>query len=519
MRRSLVLLVLTSALLGLPAFAAPIVLDGEVPQDGSAFLQLPFEVPAGTEEIEVRHDDLSADNILDFGVADPERLRGWGGGNTEPAVIGLDAASRSYLPGPIPAGTWNVIVGKAKIVSPPGRYHLEIELRTTATLPPQRERRPYVASPALSTGPRWYAGDFHVHSRESGDAHPTLDEIADFAHARGLDFVVITDHNTVSQLDFLSDVQARHPEVLLIPGVEFTTYAGHANGIGAHQYVDFRLGVQGRTIDDVTRDFFDQGAVFSINHPVLDLGDACIGCAWKHEQDRSRVGAIEIQTGAWSKTGVFFGDRALTYWDAYCARGFRVAALGGSDDHRGGQTPGSLDSAIGSPTTLVYADELSERAIVQAVREGRTVVKREGPDDPMVDLTTAEKLHVGDTVFGHTTLRVSVTGGMGQQVRLVHNGQAQPPVEVTSDPFAYELPITAPETGADRWRAEVVDGKPRTVTSHLWIVQNPGPTSVGCACASDGEDSTLTLAGLLVLGLGFVLRGRKRYRFTARVTT
>src|SRR5687767_11751642 len=79
-----------------------IPIDGTVPADGEFFL-LPFDVPAGTVEIEIRHDDLSDENILDWGLFEPDgKFRGYGGGNEEPAVVGLDAASRSYLAGPIP---------------------------------------------------------------------------------------------------------------------------------------------------------------------------------------------------------------------------------------------------------------------------------------------------------------------------------------------------------------------------------------------------------------------------------
>ena len=46
--------------------------------------------------------------------------------------MGVDRASRSYVPGPIAAGTWRVVVGKAKIVSEPAMYQLRVTLRTAA---------------------------------------------------------------------------------------------------------------------------------------------------------------------------------------------------------------------------------------------------------------------------------------------------------------------------------------------------------------------------------------------------
>jgi hypothetical protein len=130
-----------------------------------------------------------------------------------------------------------VVTGKAKVLVRPARFRLEVELRSAPTLAPQLERRPSVHAPALVKEARWYAGDFHVHSRESGDAEPMLDENAVLARGRGLDFVELSDHNLTSRLTLTDDPQSRHPRLLVVPGVEFTTYAGHASGIGATEYL------------------------------------------------------------------------------------------------------------------------------------------------------------------------------------------------------------------------------------------------------------------------------------------
>ena len=201
--------------------AEPTVIEGDVPADG-AFFTVPFEVPPGVAELELRHDDLSSTNILDWGLFAPDGgFVGWGGGNSEPAVINPLASSRSYRPTPLTPGTWRVLVGKALVTQRPARFRLEVETRATATLPAQA-RTPYAATLPLELGERYYAGDLHVHSLESGDARPSLSEIATFARSRGLDFVALSEHNTLSGLDFFADVQAQAPALLLVPSVEFT---------------------------------------------------------------------------------------------------------------------------------------------------------------------------------------------------------------------------------------------------------------------------------------------------------
>ncbi len=520
MRRALVL-----ALLLVPASASAqdIVLDADVPADATPYFEVPFTVPAGVAEIEITHDDGSDQNILDWGLRDPNGFRGWGGGNTEPAIVGAEAASRSYLRGPIAEGEWAVLIGQAKVESAPAHYHIEITFRPAPTLEPQTERRPYATADALSSGPRWFAGDFHVHSRESGDASPTLDAIADFARSRGLDFVELSDHNVVSQLDYIDDAQSRYPDLLFVPGVEVTTYWGHANAIGATSFIDFA--VQSGTdvsIDTIVAATEAQGAAFSINHPVLDLGNQCIGCAWDLDVDASHLDAIELQNGAYSITGSLFYRSAVRFWEARLGTGAHVAAIGGSDDHSAGTNTGALSSPIGSPTTMVYAEELSAEAIVRAVQAGRTVVKLEGPGDPMVELTAGDAM-IGDTVTDRTVeLTARVTGGMGATIAFVQNGRALDPIAVDADPFETTLTVSAPPGDSDdRYRVELqIDGRPRAVTSHLYVQatgeppQDAGadggpeaPAGGGCSCRVQAGSSE-TPALLVALAL-LVLRRRR----------
>ena len=60
--------------------------------------------------------------------------------------------------------------------------------------PPERSaRRELPAGPGL----QWLAGDLHAHTVHS-DGALTVPELAVLAVERGLDFLAITDHNTIS---------------------------------------------------------------------------------------------------------------------------------------------------------------------------------------------------------------------------------------------------------------------------------------------------------------------------------
>lgn len=488
-----------------------LTLEGEVPEGGPDHFLLPFEVPEGVVEIEVAHDDLSSENILDWGLDDPDGFRGWGGGNSEPAVVGLEAASRSYLPGPMPAGTWSVVVGKAKVTERPATYAVTVTLRTAATLAPEAGREPYVAAAPLRSGPGWFAGDLHVHSRDSGDASPTLDEIGAEAVENGLDFVVISDHNTVSQDALLVAAQARWPELLFLPGIEFTTYDGHAGAVGATEWVNHRIGLDGATIEAAAAAISAQGAFLVVNHPSLDLGELCIGCAWEQPLDPAAVGGVELITGGWDPVGKLFFEDNVALWESWLDLGHRVTPVGGSDDHKAGEDEGATGSPIGSPTTWVWAEQLDEAGILEGLRAGRAVIQLQGPGDPFLDLSADEEPAAGEDIPDSSGLTATVTGGQGGRLQWIVDGAVVEELDVDADPFESARRFDAPAAGL-RVRAQwLVEGEPRVVTGYRYLRDAPAeaagggeaaPAKAGCGCGASGTGGAAPLGvGLLLVGL------------------
>jgi MYXO-CTERM domain-containing protein len=484
--------------------------EGDVTAAGGDYVVVDFDVPAGTQEIRISHTDGSSAVILDWGVWGPDGFRGWGGGNTEDAIIGVNESSRSYRTGPIQPGTWQLVIGKAQLDAGSGHYAVDVVCDSASTLP-VRARAPF-APAVLDDRRRWYKGDFHVHSTESGDATATLDQIVALARSRGLDFVNLSDHNTDSQLPLAAAAQAAQtaqPGVLLLRGAEITTYAGHGNAVGLGAYVDHRVGLAGRTIGQVLDDVAAQRAVFLVNHPTLDLGDACIGCAWKHPTTPwDKVTGMEVITGKWDVVERLFVPGAVALWDDLAAQGFRIAAVGGSDDHRAGAGTGLTDSQLGSPTTLVLADELSEAAILEGLRRGRTIVQLRGPDDPRVEMRIGEA-EIGDDVegVGEAEIDVAIEGGAGTFVQLWRDGEKIAQAEVTADAASHRFE-DRPGAQVRRYRVELVDGAGHrlVVTSHIYVhgVTDGG----GCGCASGGAGGGL--GGLAVAALTALLRARRR---------
>jgi hypothetical protein len=166
---------------------------------------------------------------------------------------------------------------------------------------------------------------------------------------------------------------------------------------------------------------------------------------------------------------------------------------------------------------MVFAEELSVDAILAGIRIGRTVVKVNGVDDPMLE-TELSGARMGDTVVADSaTLSVVVTNGMGRTLQVIKNGDVVETVTVSSDSFTHEMSVEAPTEGEDRYRHQVMNGlDAQTIGSYVWLRATdgtePGEGSSGCSCriATPADHDTGILLTVLAFGAWYWRRGRAR---------
>ncbi|MDB6012942.1 MAG: hypothetical protein JWL65_5192 [Gammaproteobacteria bacterium] len=455
--------------------------------DNQTWRLVPFEVPPGTTRITIDFDYTTRDlrTTIDIGLLGPDGFRGqdgfrgWSGGNKRSFTISATDATPSYLPGPIRSGQWNLLLGIPNIRQHShGQYTASVLFEREAT-----GRAPAQFGPTLRAQPGWYRGDLHMHtahsdgsclSRRQQRVPCPLFLTARTASERGLDFIAITDHNTISHADAIRELQPYFDDLLLIPGREITTFHGHANLFGSVAMLDFRVG--GGEVPDwntlLTNLEQTGGGVLSINHPVRPSGEQCMGCGWTPQGaiDYARIQAVEVVNGLdadtpWSGIG---------FWQHLLDQGYQLTALGGSDNHDALQ-PGA--NAIGTPTTVIYADELSQTGIVAAIRRGRVFVDVAGTRDRALDLTaTADRqiAHMGDALAVPAGANVhfegTVNGVAGGEVEVILDGRR---VSLLKDPSIH----SAAKSFDFLWRA---DGQRhwlrldvRDDASHLALIGNP----------------------------------------------
>jgi hypothetical protein len=451
-------------------------LRGTIAHGTDGYVLVPFEVPSGIKRLNVTFSYTGKEDhtTLDLGLLDPQRFRGWSGGNKHAFSVGIADATPSYLPGPLPTGTWKLLIGVAYLgEGHTSNYTAHVHFVRTDEV----DTAGFSASP-LATGDRWYRGDLHMHTAhsdgsctsQSGKMVPCPVFITvEQAVKQKLDFIAITDHNTVSHYDAERELQPYFDQILLIPGREITTYSGHANIFGPTDFIDFRSEATGApSINEVFRGARDAGAFVSVNHPGDPTGASCIGCGWSvADTDWNLVNGIEAING--NDPRHYEAD--IRFWDQQLAKGYRLVAIGGSDTHRPER------GTIGHPTTVVHAHELSVHGILDAIRVGHDCIDLTASHDRVIDVQASDgaaRAAMGERLTAapneSVALAVHVTGSAGATLRWLLDGKVistLPPSPLSGDSADQTANWTS--DGQRHWiRAEV-----RTADGTLQLLGNP----------------------------------------------
>ncbi|SFD80098.1 hypothetical protein SAMN05216378_1483 [Paenibacillus catalpae] len=385
-----------------------------------SYLEVPFHLEGRVERIDVsyRYEQSGAEAVVDIGLCSPDGIVGWSGGARASFFVGTELATPGYLARPIIEGEWAVLLGAYKIPADGTMVTVDVVL----TEPHER----------------WMKGDLHMHSVHS-DGRYTIESAKASCAARGLDFMALTDHNTLSQ-----NQSALVPDerLLLLPGVELTSYFGHANVYGAPEALrDFRV----TTPEGAKAELGDiraKGGFVSLNHPF------CPSCPWELGFDLP-YDAIEVWNGPWRA----LNEHAVAWWQEQLAAGRRLIALGGSDTH-------AEDRFVkhGRPTAAVRTDTGTAQGVLDSIRRGRVVLSFD-PDETFLNLTSGA-YGVGDQMpraeidgTGAIPLVIDVEGARGDHVTLWSDRGIE---------AAWHIAASA-EVPAKAWEADVSDGG--------WVVQ------------------------------------------------
>ena len=400
-------------------------------------------------------------SLLTLSLFDPHGFRGAGHRYSPRQTIelGPNEATPGFVAGALPAGEWSVEVDVHSVIArldgAPNGYELLVE-----TIPESHARSAAPPSPRTpaSRGPGWYRGELHLHTTHS-DGQWSPAEMAVEARGRGLDFMFLTDHNTNTGIAELR--RAVGGQTLVLPGAELTTFNGHALALGVERWIDWRIGLEGRSANDVAQAVRAAGGLFVVAHPDALPDDICTGCRWTHEGfDPGLADGVEVWGGLWNGPEEE-NPGCVGLWHHWLDAGHRLTATGATDAHHKKHWEGAV------PLTYVYAEELSLSGILDAVRAGRTFVSS-GPELEMRAVAAdGREWPTGATVPASARIEASCSRSPEAKLRMVSGGTITARAEVTG-----RGSVSAPAAGA-RWHvAELWDREADVmlaVTSPIYV--------------------------------------------------
>ncbi|TCL73313.1 hypothetical protein EDC14_1005175 [Hydrogenispora ethanolica] len=213
---------------------------------------------------------------------------------------------------------------------------------------------------------RWLSFELHAHTLHSDGAH-TLAELAGFARQRGYDGLAVTDHNTIAAWAEWEAVTAA-TGVRILPGLEWTTFHGHALLLNIPQYVDWRaLGTF--DLERGIRAVHDQGGLFGIAHPFRLGNPICTGGYWEYRAGHGSADYLEVwsQSLPAARTG---NQRAFQWWTRLLDAGCRITAVAGSDLHR----LAPAEALARTYLAVDGGDDPGPAAAIRALRSGAVTV-------------------------------------------------------------------------------------------------------------------------------------------------
>ncbi|MCC5974773.1 MAG: CehA/McbA family metallohydrolase [Rubellimicrobium sp.] len=408
--------------------------------DMARHVPVPFRVPPGCAGLRIAFEHAphhpGAGDIphqLSISVIGPDGSRGTRHNNADQSVLLSEtSASPGYLPGPIEPGLWRVEIDTHRIL-PPGGIDWEITVEAVAAPDAVPEAPPPAFVPR--TGPLWVRGDLHRHTFHSDGLWSPAAMVAD-ARARGYDFAALTDHNTTSALREAQTAAGQ--DLLILPGMELTTFHGHALALGSGALWDWRIR-DGQTMSERAAAIMAAGDLYVIAHPMSAGHPFCTGCFWAwSDMLPGPARLVEVWNGTWGPGPK--NPLGLDLFHGWLNAGHRLVATAGSDDHGRG-SPEALPGHM-----LVSVAVLSVPGLLTALGRGHAVLTS-GPRFTLTAQAHGRDLLPGDCAPGPVPLTLDwsdaapagrlrlITGRRGEEgVRVAHEATVGPAGQVTLDP-------------------------------------------------------------------------------------
>ncbi len=187
--------------------------------------------------------------------------------------------------------------------------------------------------------------DLHVHTNHSYDGLTSLEAAIKAAKQRGLNGIAITDHDAIERIRNISKTN-----IILIPGIEISTKAGHLIALGIKSPIPPNL-----TALETAKRIRRQGGLVVVPHPYDRLS---------HGMGREDVKSIKPDAIEVINSSSLTFSRAKNR-NQKLAEELHVAEVAGSDSH--------IPETIGDAYTIIETNSTKLNEILRAIKNGKTV--------------------------------------------------------------------------------------------------------------------------------------------------
>jgi len=440
--------------------------EGSVTKDDSkSYHPHSFDVPEGTTNVHIDFEFAPFyatgrihRNQINVSLNDPDGIRGvWNIVREEGFDVNEVASSPGFGSWSVQAGTWTAFVDVHRVLPPDAvDYKLTVTLSDdpiTVTAPSYDNIHKIAKAEA-----GWYRGDLHAHTIHS-DGRWDVPEFTQFMRNLGLDFVSLSDHNTVTGLK--QHRSQTEDGFLTMGGMELSTFNGHMLALGGEHWYEWRLDIEpGMDVNKIMQQVIDRDEMLVIAHPMSPDEPFCSGCMWTFEDARPGVAlGVEVWNGFWH----VFNEEGLQQYYVWLNMGHRLVATSGTDIH--GPPPANVERRAGF--NVVYAEELSEDGILAAIRKGHSYISA-GPELHLNAMTESGQTAMMGDKLPDEAATVTATwkdAHEGDVLRFVVDGKVQE-----------QFPVG--EAGEQAWQFEAGQAKwcnieLRDSKNDMWALTNP----------------------------------------------
>jgi hypothetical protein len=238
-------------------------------------------------------------------------------------------------------------------------------------LPALTARADRAPEPATQTSLRWFKGNTHTHTLNS-DGDSTPDDVAKWYREHGYQFLVLTDHNFLTNVEALNALHGADERFLIIKGEEVTDrYDGkplHVNGLDVARTVepqggDSVVSVLQRNVDAIRA----ENGIPHINHPNYGWAVTADELAQVRRNRLLEIYNGHPQTNDFGGGGVAAMEAA---WDQILSSGLVIYGIAVDDAHTF-KEPGNPDVAgPGRGWVMVRAERLEAGSLLEAMERG-----------------------------------------------------------------------------------------------------------------------------------------------------